>query len=108
MRNVARKHIRVEQVALCGTRYRAIRTNEAELKPKLLRDRHGKAVPASCNQNDLDPGIVSAAKSLEIARRNIQSGIDEGAIDVHCYQADGRGHWGILALEKGSKNRAIG
>ena len=48
---------------------------------------------ASRNQDDLHPGIVRAAKSVKIACRNIQSGIDKGAVDIHCNQADWKRHW---------------
>src|SRR5262249_10293517 len=49
--------------------------------------------------------------SLEIACGNVQGGVDESAIDVHCNQADGKRHWLNSKSgdgNRGRKNRVIG
>ena len=47
---------------------------------------------ASGDQDDLNASIMRAAKSLKITCGNVQSGIDKGAVDVDCNQADRKRH----------------
>jgi hypothetical protein len=51
---------------------------------------HGNSepMPAAGNQHDMHSGFMGTSQCLEIGCRDIQRGVDESAIDVHCNQAN--------------------
>src|SRR6185312_2445264 len=86
------QHVGVMQGPVGRAGNGAIRTDQAELEAELLGYRHRESVTTSGDQDHVDSRLVCAAKSFEIGSRDVQSGIDEGAIDVHRYETNARRH----------------
>ena len=86
------QHVCVIELSSSRARDRSVGTDQAKLKAKLLGYWHGKPVPASCDQNDVNTSQLGTTESFEIGRGDVQRGIDESAIDINSNQANGERH----------------
>ena len=67
----------------------AVGADEPEIEAKLPGDGKSKSMAASGDEDDFDAGGVSAAESFEVIWRNLELGIEEGAVDIGGEEADG-------------------
>lgn len=67
----------------------AVGADEPEIEAKLPGDGKSKSVAASGDEHDFNAGGVSAAESFEVIWRNLELGIEEGAVDIGGEETNG-------------------
>jgi hypothetical protein len=80
----------VECFSCEGASYGAVGADEPEVETELPGDGQGEGVAAAGDEDDFDAGSVGAAKGCEIIGGDFELGIEEGAVDVCGYEADGK------------------
>jgi hypothetical protein len=58
-----------------------------------MDDRQSEIVPSAGGQDDCDAGLVGSAKRIQVPPRNLKLRIQQRAININCYNPDGKIHW---------------
>ena len=85
-----RHQVAMKRLSRQRPRHRAIRTDQPQIKPKLLGDGQCEHVPSTGDQHNFYARGVRPAQRHQIALRNLKLWIEQRAVDICRQQSDGR------------------
>ena len=82
------KKVTVKRITAQRARDGAIRTDHTKVKSELFHDGEREGVPAPGNHDNFNSLSLRPPQSCQIGARNMEFGVEQGAVDIDGNEAD--------------------